>query len=63
MKQVPGYGEGQGSLACRNPWGCKELGMTEGRKKEKVNVLPNQVMASKGRGDFTNVPTPYGRKL
>ena len=22
-------GEGQGSLACYNPWGCKELDMTE----------------------------------
>ena len=22
-------GDGQGSLACCSPWGCKELGMTE----------------------------------
>ena len=23
------FGDGQGSLACCNPWGCKELDMTE----------------------------------
>ena len=29
FEQAPGDAEGQGSLACCNPWGCKELGMTE----------------------------------
>ena len=24
-----GVGDGQGSLACCNPWGCKEWDMTE----------------------------------
>ena len=24
-----GQGDGQGSLACRSPWGCKELDTTE----------------------------------
>ena len=28
FKQTPGDGEGQGSLACCSPWGCKELDMT-----------------------------------
>ena len=27
--QTPGDGEGQGSLVCCSPWGCKESGMTE----------------------------------
>ena len=27
--QVPGYGEGQGSLAYYSPWGHKESGMPE----------------------------------
>ena len=27
--QAPEDGEGQGSLACCSPWGCKELDMTE----------------------------------
>ena len=29
-EQAPGVGEGQGSLACCSPWGCKESDMTEG---------------------------------
>jgi len=29
FEQTLGNGEGQGSLACCNPWGCKELDMTE----------------------------------
>ena len=29
FEQAPGDGEGQGSLACCGPWGCKESGMTE----------------------------------
>ena len=29
FEQVPGDGDGQGSLAWCRPWGCKELDMTE----------------------------------
>ena len=29
FEQAPGDGEGQGSLACCNPWGRKELDTTE----------------------------------
>ena len=28
FEQVPGDSEGQESLACYNPWGCKELDTT-----------------------------------
>ena len=28
-EQAPGIGDGQGSLVCCNPWGCKESDMTE----------------------------------
>ena len=28
FEQIPGDGEGQGSLACCSPWGNKELDMT-----------------------------------
>ena len=28
-EQPPGVGDGQGSLECCGPWGCKELDMTE----------------------------------
>ena len=27
--QAPGIGDGQGSLACYSPWGCKKSDMTE----------------------------------
>ena len=29
FEQVPGVGDGQGSLASSSPWGCKELDVTE----------------------------------
>ena len=29
FEQAPGVGDGQGSLLCCSPWGCKELDMTE----------------------------------
>ena len=28
-EQVPGVGDGQGSLVCCHPWGCKESDTTE----------------------------------
>ena len=29
FEQVPAVGDGQGSLACCSPWGCKEFDVTE----------------------------------
>ena len=29
FEQAPGVGNGQGSLVCCSPWGCKESDMTE----------------------------------
>ena len=29
FEQALGVGDGQGSLVCCSPWGCKELDMTE----------------------------------
>ena len=29
FEQAPGVGDGQGSLVCCSPWGCKELDMTQ----------------------------------
>jgi len=29
FEQTPGVGDGQGSLVCCSPWGCKETNMTE----------------------------------
>ena len=31
FEQAPGVGDGQGSLACCNPWGRKESDLTERR--------------------------------
>ena len=28
FEQAPGVGDGQGSLMCCSPWGCKELDRT-----------------------------------
>ena len=36
FEQVPGDGEGQGSLACYNLWGHKELDMTKQLNKNKL---------------------------
>ena len=29
FEQAPGVGDGQGSLACCSPWGCKKSDTTE----------------------------------
>ena len=29
LQQASGVGDGQGSLVCCSPWGCKELDTTE----------------------------------
>ena len=37
FKQTLGAGDGQGSLACCSPWGCKELDMTERLNNKTVD--------------------------
>ena len=40
FEQTPGVGDGQGSLVCYSPWGCKESDMTEQLNwTEKLNNL------------------------
>ena len=34
FKQTPGDSEGEGSLACCSPWGCKESDVTERLNKQ-----------------------------
>ena len=36
---VPGDGEGQGSLACYSPWGCKEQDTTEQLNNNNYEIL------------------------
>ena len=39
FEQTPGVGDGQGSLVCCSPWGCKELATTE-----LLNKSPKQFL-------------------
>ena len=44
FEQAPGVGDGQGGLACRSPWGRKELDANEspwGRKELDANERLN----------------------
>ena len=41
FEQAPGVRDGQGSLACYNPGGCKESDMTEQLKELSVSVSVN----------------------
>ena len=38
FEQASGVGDGQGSLACCSPWGCKELDMTEQFNWNELNL-------------------------
>ena len=48
FEQAPGVGDGQGSLACCSPWGCKELDKTEQLNWTalKISPLPDEVISS-----------------
>ena len=39
FEQAPGDGEGQGSLVCCSPWGCKESDTTEQLNKNKNQAI------------------------
>ena len=39
FEQAPADSEGQGSLACFSPWGCKELDMTEELNNNKSTYM------------------------
>ena len=38
FEQVPGVGNGQGSLACCSPWGCKESDTTEQLNRAELRM-------------------------
>ena len=45
FEQAPGDSEGEGSLACYSPWGCKQSDMTEGLNNSnnisiQINLSP-----------------------
>ena len=39
FEQAPGDGEGQGSVACKSPWGHKESDTTEQLNKKSKNYM------------------------
>ena len=41
FEQLPGDGEGQGSLVCCSPWGHKELDMTERQNSNASDIKEN----------------------
>ena len=41
-EQAPGVGDGQGGLACCNPWGRREADMTERLSWTEPNQWPNK---------------------
>ena len=54
FEQDPGDTEGQGSLACCSPWGCKELDTTE---PPKNNI--NHHAICKKRQFYLIISNPY----
>ena len=41
-ERVPGHAEGQGSLVCCSPWGCKESDTTEPLNNKKLySICPS----------------------
>ena len=52
FEQTPGDGEGQGSLACCSPCGCKDLGIAELLKKMGKTTRPF-------RYDLNQIPYDY----
>ena len=45
FEQAPGVGDGQGSLACCNPWGCKDSDATEQLNWTELTVLGPTICA------------------
>ena len=46
FEQTLGDGDGQGSLACCSPWGCKELDTTERLSTAQHSIVDSQCYIS-----------------
>ena len=47
FEQAPGVGDGQGSLACCSPWGCRELDTTERLNWTEAKAANGQIQILK----------------
>ena len=56
FQQAPRVGDGQGSLECCSPWGCKELEMTE-----QLNWT--EILLTRKKRSFRNLKNVYLRCL
>ena len=59
FEQAPGVDDGQGGPACRSPWGCKELDMTEQLNWTEISFLEMQGLNT----DFNLCTTSYQMAL
>ena len=59
-EQAPGVGDGQGSLACYSPWGCKESDMTEWLNwfglRKRMGLSGRWLRVLRGRGEQVKSP-------
>ena len=46
FEQAPGDGEGQGSLACRGPWGHKESDMNDQLNNNMITIVLSHSVVS-----------------
>ena len=66
IEQTLGDSEGQGTLACCSPWGCKESDMTQGLKSNNhpggsvVKDLPANAGATGDTGSIPGSGRPCG---
>ena len=62
FEQIPGDSEGQGSLTCCSPWGCKESDMTEQLSNNKKSSGPKFTRPPSGKCYLENLQ-PYNNKF
>ena len=51
FEQTPGDNEGQGSLVCCIPWGCKESDTTSQLKNNNGRLVAQHPASSGGKGE------------
>ena len=62
FEQVPGVGDGQGSLACCSPWGHKESEKTKQLKGTELSKNLRRNILSKGLQNMYQINHTLGHK-